>query len=145
MDKFPLSRGRQGNPQAPLQAFGAIERAPRTVLQQANHAGDRGIVFFRADALGRPGGKDLVAETATQPLKPINLGSDRGLAHEPDQHAGLGLFINRAVLTLRTRVARLKRFVRYLNLFRARIVIGPVATVASRRRLGIFCRIGLLR
>ena len=43
----PLGRGRQRDPQVPLQAFEAVERQSAAVLQQPDHAAGRGVVLRR--------------------------------------------------------------------------------------------------
>ena len=116
-----------------MQALHAVEGHPAAIFQQGHHAARGRVVFLRADSRRRLGREDLAAQIAPQLLKFVNRGLDRRLAHQTHQHAGPARLVNRALLALRTRIARLQRFVTHHNLFRAGVGVGPVAAVALAR------------
>ncbi len=55
----PLGRGRQRDAQVPLQAIESVKRQAAPVLQEADHAAGRGVVFRRAGRRGLSSGEDL--------------------------------------------------------------------------------------
>jgi len=144
LDNIPLGRGRQGNAQVPLQPLQPVEGQPRPVFQQGDHARRRRIVLLVPDSLGRGRGEHLAAEVATQLLQFVDLGLERCLAGDPDQHAGLGLFVDRTFLALRAGIARTKGGVRYRDPLGTFVIIGAVTAVAFGRRGRFLLQVGVL-
>ena len=111
-----------------------VEWHSGSIFQQSDHAARRRVILLRADSLWRLGRENHAAQIASQFLKFVNLRLNRQLAHQSHQHTGPARLVNRAFLALRTRIARLQRFVTHHNGFRAHVGVGPIAAVALRRR-----------
>ena len=54
---------------------------------------------------------------------------DRRLTREAEHDSRLGLFVNRAALSGRTRIARLERLVSHVHANSPGIIVGPVTAV----------------
>src|SRR5208282_247292 len=133
LDDLPLGRGRQGNPQTRLQSFQPVKGYPATVLQQRDHRRRRLVVLLLAHARRSCRFKNLAAQVAAETFQFIDRGRNRRLAHHPDAQSGFLLFVNFALLALRTMVSRLERSVRDLDPASPAIRRGAVSAVS---RLG---------
>jgi len=70
----------------------------------------------------------------SQLLQVINRGVQGGLSDDANQHARSSHFVNRALRAFRTAIARVKRFVRHVDLFGTLISVGGIAPVPLFRR-----------
>ncbi len=139
----PLGRGRQRNPQIPLQAFEAVERQSAAVFQKPDHGAGRGIVLLAARFFRRGGGEYFAAQVATQFLQPVNLRRHRRLPADPHHHAR-SLVVDGALTAGGTGVAGRERRMRHVNPRGATVSVGAVApvTLADSRRIrfvGLVC------
>src|SRR5262249_8836246 len=116
------------NLEAPLQATEAVEREPRAVLQEPDHAPGRGIILLAARLFRRRRGKHLAAEVAPQLLQHVDLCRQRRLPGDSHQHAW-GLLIDSALTAGRTRLPSSERWVRNLDSHGPAVSVGAVAPV----------------
>jgi len=129
-DDFPLRSRGQRNPGVGLQFLQSIERHPAAVLQHANGAGHRDVVFVRTDVLRSLGREDGTTEIAAQALKLVAFAMHRGRALQSDHHRRPSQLGDPALLALGTVAARFQRFVRHPDSLGARVGVGTLTAVA---------------
>ncbi len=122
---LPLRRRRQGDAQAPLQPFEAIERKSAPVLQQRDHAGRFGVILVRSHARRRLGREHLAAQVAAQLLQFVHRGPQGRLTLDPHKVTRFGSLVHRALFAVRAGIPRLERLVRHADLLGARHSLRP--------------------
>ncbi len=132
MDNVPLSRGCQRNLAAPLQPLNPVERQAASILQQADHTGNRMVVLVVADASGNRCRKQFAAQMAAQLLPAIDGRVQGSLANEANQHTGW-LLIKRSLSAVRTGVARRMFRMPDVYLIGTGIIFGSIPAMTGPR------------
>ncbi len=135
MDDLPLRRGRQRDPQVTLELLDAIERQSRPVLEKADHARRRLVVFLFAHPRGRLGREHLPAQIAAQTVELVDRSPQRGHPLDAQQHRRLQQRIDFALDARGTPAAAVQGGVRHRDLLGPAVGYRAVAAVA--RRLGL--------
>gem|GEM_PF-4078468 len=126
---FPLHRRRQRNPGAALHVFDPLPGYAQPIAQDADRAGDRGIVLGCSRILRRFRRVRLAAQAAPQAFQLVTRTTNGRLTKQANQLPPLVLTIECPVLAIRARIARMQRPVMDQYLLATGIGFGRNATV----------------